>query len=51
MNIVMCKECGMSYQDGRKSGDYYCPTCQKITKFYKLEAFCGAKPGELYKHE
>jgi len=51
MRVVMCKECGHSFKDGRPSGEYFCPGCQKKKKFLKFEAFCGAKPGELYQKE
>ncbi|HEY0087421.1 MAG TPA: hypothetical protein VGB37_01180 [Candidatus Lokiarchaeia archaeon] len=48
MKIVVCKECGYSFNDNREPGEYYCSSCQKFATFYKLEVFCGAKPGVLY---
>ena len=50
MSAVVCKECGYSFTD-KESGKYYCPNCSKEMKFLKLEAFCGAKPGEIYEND
>ena len=47
MNTVVCKECGYSFAD-KEPGTYFCLNCYRKMKFLKLEAFCGAKPGELY---
>lgn len=47
MKAVICKECGYS-SEKEEPGLNYCPQCQKEVKFIKLEAFCGAKPGELH---
>ena len=47
MSAVVCKECGYSFTD-KEPGKYFCPNCSKEMKFMKFEAFCGAKPGELY---
>jgi len=46
MNTVVCKECGYSFAD-KEPGTYFCLNCYRKMKFLKLEAFCGAKPGEL----
>ncbi len=50
MNIVMCKDCGFSFKN-KPEGSYDCPNCNKEVKFIKVEAFCGAKPNELYDHD
>ena len=50
MKAVVCKECGYSY-DNKEPGVYYCPNCDKNINFFKLEAFCGAKPNELYEND
>ncbi|MFX0001148.1 MAG: hypothetical protein ACFE9Q_12115 [Candidatus Hodarchaeota archaeon] len=46
MNIVVCKNCGYSFEN-KGPVKYHCPNCSKEMKFLKLEAFCGAKPNEL----
>jgi len=46
MKAVICKECGYSIDD-KETGTYYCPNCEKETKFYRVQAFCGSKPNEL----
>ncbi|MBD3254567.1 MAG: hypothetical protein GF383_05715 [Candidatus Lokiarchaeota archaeon] len=48
MDVVVCKECGHSFNDGRDPGKYYCPGCEKEMKFYEFNAFCGSKPGGLH---
>ncbi len=50
MNAVACKECGYSFEN-KEPGKFFCPNCSKEMKFLKIEAFCGAKPGELYEKE
>lgn len=50
MNAVVCKECGYSFTD-KAPDKYFCPNCAKEMKFMKIEAFCGAKPGELYEKD
>lgn len=47
MKVIICKECGLTIEN-KKPGNYYCENCSKDMKFFKLEAFCGCKPGELY---
>lgn len=50
MNAVVCKECGYSFTD-KKPDKHFCPNCSKEMKFMKIEAFCAAKPGELYEKD
>ncbi|MFX0106640.1 MAG: hypothetical protein ACFE75_14290 [Candidatus Hodarchaeota archaeon] len=47
MNIIVCKECGYSFEN-KEEGKYFCPNYSKEMKFYKFEAFCGAKPNKLH---
>ncbi len=47
MSTIVCKECGFSY-DNKAPGMHFCPNCAKKMKFFKFEAFCGAKPNELH---
>jgi rubrerythrin len=44
---IICKNCGLSYEN-KEPGKYYCPQCQKIVEFFKLELFDGSKPGKVY---
>ncbi len=50
MKAIVCKECGYSFEN-REPGYYHCPNCLKEMRFLKFEAFCGAKPGELYERD
>ena len=44
---IICKICGLSFENA-EPGMRYCVQCGKIVRFYKLQLFDGAKPGELY---
>jgi rubrerythrin len=44
---IICKNCGLSYEN-KEPGSYYCPQCQKVVEFFKLELFDGSKPGKIY---
>ncbi|MFW9951231.1 MAG: hypothetical protein ACFFKA_14015 [Candidatus Thorarchaeota archaeon] len=51
MNVIMCKECGFIIEN-KESGRFYCENCAKNMEFFKVRAFCGAKPdNDLYKHD
>ena len=50
MNIVVCKNCGYSFEN-KEPDKYYCPNCSKEMMFMRLEAFCGAKPEVLYEKD
>jgi len=51
MNVVTCKDCGLTIEN-KYPGAYYCENCAKKMKFFKVQAFYGAKPdNELYEHE
>jgi len=50
MNVTACKKCGLTIEN-KKPGTYYCENCSKDMKFFKVDAFCGGKPGELYDHD
>ncbi len=47
MKAIVCKECGYSFEN-KDPGKYFCPNCSKEMKFFKFEAYCGAKPNELH---
>ncbi len=49
MNVIACKKCGLTIEN-KEPGSYYCENCSKNMKFFKVDAFCGGKPGELYDH-
>lgn len=46
-HYIICKRCGFSYEN-KAPGKYYCPQCQKMVEFLKLELFDGSKPGKIY---
>jgi len=50
MNAVVCKECGLTIEN-KEPGTYYCENCAKEMIFFKIDAFCGSKPGEVYEHD
>ena len=50
MKAIACKNCN-SVIENKEPGTYYCETCAKEMKFFKIEAFFGAKPNELNEHD
>ncbi|MGM0467948.1 MAG: hypothetical protein ACQERB_03980 [Promethearchaeati archaeon] len=34
---LICKECGLSLEEEKEPGKYYCPNCGKYTDFFKTE--------------
>lgn len=50
MKAIACKKCN-SVIESKEPGTYYCETCGKNMKFFKIEAFCGAKPNELNEND
>ena len=49
MNAIACKKCKFIIEN-KTPGTHYCETCAKEMTFFKIQAFCGAKPNELNEH-
>ncbi len=47
-NYLICKNCGYTFENIRKSGECYCPQYKEKKHFYLLTFGCGGKPTELY---
>ena len=48
MKYAICNECNYIFEN-KDPGIYHCPSCQKDIKFFRFQAFCGAKPSEIHR--